>query len=159
MAPHPQQGFFLIEALIAILIFALGVLGLVALGGTAISSQSDAQYRTEASSLADAIVGEIQLNVDRTTPLSLQTSLAAYAHNATTASNCVFSGSPTTNVSVLTLTNKAANVGGVGLPGASTGNQQILVDTVNFNRVEVTLCWKTASDTVLRRHTLVSYVN
>ena len=52
-APDPrrlvpsQGGFFLIEAMVAILIFALGILGLVAMGGTAVSSQSDAQYRTE----------------------------------------------------------------------------------------------------------------
>ena len=50
-----QGGFFLIEAMVAILIFALGILGLVAMGGTAVSSQSDAQYRTEAAGLADSI--------------------------------------------------------------------------------------------------------
>ena len=44
-----QRGFFLIEAMVAMLIFALGILGLVAMGGTAVASQSDAQYRTEAS--------------------------------------------------------------------------------------------------------------
>ena len=43
--------------MVAILIFALGILGLVAMGGTAVTTQSDAQYRTEASSLADAIAG------------------------------------------------------------------------------------------------------
>jgi hypothetical protein len=61
-----QGGFFLIEAMVAILIFALGILGLVAMGGTAVSSQSDAQYRTEASTLADAIASEIALGIDRT---------------------------------------------------------------------------------------------
>ena len=64
---RPQGGFFLIEAMVAILIFALGILGLVAMGGAAVSSQSDAQYRTEASSLADAIAGEIAIGINRST--------------------------------------------------------------------------------------------
>ena len=62
--------------MVAILIFALGILGLVAMGGTAVSSQSDAQYRTEASSLADAIAGEIALGIDRTSDANKAASLA-----------------------------------------------------------------------------------
>ena len=30
---------------------------------------------------------------------------------------------------------------------------------ITFNRVVITLCWKTASDTAWRRHTLVTYIN
>lgn len=152
----------LIEALVAILIFSLGVLGLVALGGTAVSAQSDAQYRTEASSLADEIAGQIALNVNRTSPTLLQTSLAAFRHLPTgSAAGCSFSGAAATNPAVLALANRAGNAGANphGLPGASTSNQQILVDTGTFNRVEITLCWKTASDNAWRRHSLVTYVN
>ena len=77
-----QGGFFLIEAMVAILIFALGILGLVAMGGTAVSSQSDAQYRTEASSLADAIAGEVALGIDRTSDANKAASLLNFAHQA-----------------------------------------------------------------------------
>jgi type IV pilus assembly protein PilV len=56
--------------MVAILIFALGILGLVAMGGAAVSSQSDAQYRTEASSLADAIAGEIAIGINRSTEVT-----------------------------------------------------------------------------------------
>jgi len=38
----------LLEALIGILIFSLGILSMVALGATAVNVQADAQYRTEA---------------------------------------------------------------------------------------------------------------
>ena len=82
LAPS-QGGFFLIEAMVAILIFALGILGLVAMGGTAVSSQSDAQYRTEASSLADAIAGEVALGIDRTSDANKAASLLNFAHQAT----------------------------------------------------------------------------
>jgi hypothetical protein len=61
-------------------IFALGILGLVAMGGTAVSSQSDAQYRTEASSLADAIAGEVALGLDRTSEANKAASLLNFAH-------------------------------------------------------------------------------
>lgn len=156
----PQQGFFLIEALVAILIFALGILGLVAMGGTAVSSQSDAQYRTEATGLADAIASEINLNVDRTSALTTQASLAVYSHQAT-GTNCAFTGPVTTNASVLAIAYRAGNSGGVGLPGATTASQQIVIGdpATTFNRVEITLCWQTANDVAPRRHTLVTYVN
>ncbi|MGZ8259040.1 MAG: type IV pilus modification PilV family protein [Caldimonas sp.] len=165
-----QGGFFLIEAMVAILIFALGILGLVAMGGTAVSSQSDAQYRTEASSLADAIAGEIALGIDRTSEASKLATLANFAHQPTPAPTtvpapCSFAGAainPATAPGVAALVDRAANVmvGVPGLPGATALNQQIFVDAVgNFNRVVITLCWRTASDTAWRRHTLVTYIN
>ena len=48
----------LLEALIGILIFSLGVLALVAMQAVSTSSVSNARYRTEASFLANDIIGE-----------------------------------------------------------------------------------------------------
>ena len=166
-----QAGFFLIEAMVAILIFALGILGLVAMGGTAVSSQSDAQYRTEASSLADAIAGEIALGINRTDETTKALSLGTFVHQpnpapTTVPAPCTFNGGPVLDnasaPTVFPLLNRAANgtPGLLGLPGATAANQQIFVDAVgNFNRVVITLCWRTASDNAWRRHTLVTYVN
>jgi type IV pilus assembly protein PilV len=165
-----QGGFFLIEAMVAILIFALGILGLVAMGGTAVSSQSDAQYRTEASSLADAIAGEVALGIDRTSEASKAATLAAFAHQptpvpSTTPPPCAFAGAainPATSPGVKALLDRAANLTPAtpGLPGATAANQQIFIDAAgNYNRVVITLCWRTASDGAWRRHTLVTYVN
>ncbi len=162
-----QGGVFLIEAMVAILIFALGILGLVAMGGTAVASQSDAQYRTEASSLADAIAGQIALGIDRTNEGTKATTLAAFAHQpnpdpTTSPAPCVFDGTATTATGVVPLLDRAANAvaGQPGMPGATAANQQIYVDGVGtFNRVVITLCWKTASDAAWRRHTVVTYVN
>ena len=162
-----QAGFFLIEAMVALLIFALGILGLVAMGGTAVASQSDAQYRTEATAIADAIAGEIALNVARlpapplTSAQAKAASLLTFAHHPA-GGNCVFGGAPTANVSVAGLADMAGNAipGTPGLPGATTVNQQILVNGAGtFNRVEITLCWRTANDNAMRRHTLVTYIN
>ena len=54
-----QRGGFLLEALVGILIFTLGVLGLLALQGRAIGYSSDAQYRGEAAYLANAYVAKM----------------------------------------------------------------------------------------------------
>ena len=54
-----QRGGFLLEALIGILIFTLGVLGLVALQARAIGYSSDTQYRGEAAYLANAYISKM----------------------------------------------------------------------------------------------------
>ena len=56
---------FLIEALIAILIFSLGILSLVAIQTAAMSAQNDAQYRVEAANFANQMMSQIWLNVAR----------------------------------------------------------------------------------------------
>lgn len=160
--PHPSQGgFFLIEAMVAILIFALGILGLVAMGGTAVSSQSDAQYRTNASNLADAIAGQIAVSINRTGATqqlkeqNKAASLPAFAHQPGGVP-CAAAGIATGPGPVLDLLNQAQVI----LPGANPAYQQIIVDPVgSSNRVKIILCWKSPSDTVARRHILVTYVN
>lgn len=156
----PQQGFFLLEALIAILIFSLGILGLVAMGGAAIAAQSDAQYRTEAARFADEIASKISLNVNRTNAATVAASLAPYQHQPG-GSNCQFTGNASANAMV---TGWIAEVtaAGTGLPGATNASQQILILTTtagDFNRVAVTICWQAPNDKAVRQHTLVTYVN
>jgi type IV pilus assembly protein PilV len=158
-----QGGFFLIEAMVAILIFALGILGLVALGGAAVASQSDAQYRTEASGLADAIAAEMAVNLDRTDETTKFPSLAQFSHHPTTDGYCAFSGAPVaSNAIVKGIIDRAGNAasGVAGLPGATTAMQQVLVAPAGvYDRVEITLCWKTPTDAAPRKHTLVTYIN
>jgi type IV pilus assembly protein PilV len=52
-----QEGVMLLEALIGILIFSLGVLALVAMQAVSVSSVSNSRYRTEAAFLANDILG------------------------------------------------------------------------------------------------------
>jgi len=61
-----QSGMILIEALLAILIFSLGILALVGLQATAIKQSADAKYRTEAALLTNEIIGQMWVS-DRTT--------------------------------------------------------------------------------------------
>jgi len=54
-----QQGVVLLEALIAILLFSMGVLALVGLQGAMIKNTSDANYRAAASFIAQQRIGQI----------------------------------------------------------------------------------------------------
>lgn len=154
----------MIEALIAILIFCLGILGMVAMGGAAIGAQSDAQYRTDAAKWADNLAGEIALTVDRGNPAGavLPASLATFAHQ-TGGANCTFSGTASSNGVVSNWINdlSSPSASRAALPGATSTSQQVKVDSsaTAFNRVEITICWKAPADAVKRSHTLVTYIN
>jgi type IV pilus assembly protein PilV len=54
-----QTGSYLLEAMIAILIFAFGVLGLIGLLGSSIRVTNDARYRSEAANLAGAMIADM----------------------------------------------------------------------------------------------------
>jgi type IV pilus assembly protein PilV len=56
---NAQQGVVLLEALIAILLFSMGVLALVGLQGAMIKNTSDANYRAAASFIAQQRIGQI----------------------------------------------------------------------------------------------------
>jgi type IV pilus assembly protein PilV len=57
--PRRQGGSYLLEALIAILIFSFGILGLIGLLGSSIRITNDARYRTEAANLAGAMIADM----------------------------------------------------------------------------------------------------
>ena len=59
IAPHRQTGNYLLEVLIAILIFSFGILGLIGLLGSSIRITNDARYRSEAANLAGAMIAEM----------------------------------------------------------------------------------------------------
>jgi type IV pilus assembly protein PilV len=54
-----QQGAFLLEALIGILIFSLGILGIVGLQAQAIRITNDSEYRAEAVYLANSLISQM----------------------------------------------------------------------------------------------------
>ena len=65
-----QAGVMLLEALVAILIFSLGIIALMGLQAASIAQVSQAKYRTDASYLANQIMGKIWVD---------QANIAAYA--------------------------------------------------------------------------------
>jgi type IV pilus assembly protein PilV len=57
-----QQGVMMIEALVAILIFTLGIVAVMGLQANSIAQMSDAKYRTDASYLAAQVMGLIWID-------------------------------------------------------------------------------------------------
>jgi type IV pilus assembly protein PilV len=58
-SPKTQRGMMLLEALIAILIFSFGILGIVGLQAATLRYASDAKYRLDASYLANQSIGSM----------------------------------------------------------------------------------------------------
>jgi type IV pilus assembly protein PilV len=54
-----QAGSALLEALVAILIFSFGVLGLIGILAGSIRATNDARYRAEAANLAQGLIGDM----------------------------------------------------------------------------------------------------
>lgn len=65
---NKQRGVLLLEALIGLLIFSIGILALVAMQSAAISQVTDSKYRTEAAMLADRMIGTIWANKGNNIP-------------------------------------------------------------------------------------------
>ncbi|MEI8324202.1 MAG: hypothetical protein WCH44_02360 [Betaproteobacteria bacterium] len=153
-----QRGMMLIEALMAVLIFLLGIVGMVGVSALAVTSQSDAQYRTDANKFATQILNQIWVSVNRLgSAADMTTSLNSFKHQENGA-DCNFAaaeGAAATDPAVA-LWVAAVRAGGTGLPGADATMQQIVVAG---NVVTVTVCWKAPGDLVARRHVMMSMVN
>lgn len=85
---HGQHGVVLLEALIAILIFSMGILAVVGLQAAMVKNTSDSKYRADASYIAQQRVGQIWVD---------QANLASYAETDTDISDLLPSGLRTTN--------------------------------------------------------------
>jgi type IV pilus assembly protein PilV len=60
-----QRGLMLLEVLVAVMVFSIGILGIVGLQAASIRHVNDAQYRGEAIFLANALVSQMWAD-DRT---------------------------------------------------------------------------------------------
>jgi type IV pilus assembly protein PilV len=162
MTHHKQQrGMLLIEVLVALLLFVVGILGLLKVLAISQSAQADAKYRAEAANLASVIVQRMRLTADNTSAASFSASLTSFQHLATTDSACAFSGTASTNTSAVAWVAEVRNAA-TGLPGSTATMQQVLVDTTagtGYNKVTITLCWKSPNDKAARRHSYSAYVN
>jgi len=62
-SPNRQSGMMLLEGLIAILIFSLGIIALIGMQATATKQVTDAKYRTDAAFLANQLIGTMWMKV------------------------------------------------------------------------------------------------
>lgn len=115
-----SRGIALIEALVGILIFSVGVLGLVGMQATMTRAQSSAKYRADAAYLSSEIIGTMWAD----TP-----NLASYA--STAGSACTYQ--------------RCADWLGKVAGGLPQGAAQVSV-TTSTGDVGITMTWSVANE-------------
>ena len=143
---NAQSGVMLLEALIGILIFSLGILAMVGMQAMSIRLATDSRERAEAANLAGQLVGEMWLN---------RSTLASYQ----------YAGSGTAPAA---LTNWIAQLD-AALPNAATYPPIVNVSPVTWPSVvpaatlgtqtTVTLRWKSPTDTTVHQFVMTAYIN
>ena len=123
--PKQQQGATIIEVMIAILIFSMGIMALMGLQATAVSNNSAAKYRADASFYAEQIIGQMWANGGTST-------LASYACNPCNAGN----GNADTQAWFTQMQNNAATRS--GLPSAQAS---IVIGGALGQTATITIQW------------------
>ena len=151
-AKTQQTGSVILEAMIAILIFSMGILALVGMQAAAINSVADTKYRSTAGFLADQIIGTVWATRQNSTISNASNVIAAnpdptFACNPCGAAN----GNPYT---------QAWATSGVAadLPN---GTASI---AVNGAQVTVTVQWTppkhdSSTGVVIHRHVTSAFIN
>lgn len=155
---HRQRGVMLLEALIGLMIFSIGILAMIGMQAASYSAAADAKHRADAAAFANDIIAEIWTGIDRSSLANTQASLATFQYNATGA-DCAFSGgaADATNTKVSAWVNAVTDAT-TGLIGATAALQQIVVNTGSMNQVTVTVCWQTPQDPRPRKHQVITNV-
>lgn len=141
---HKQSGAMLLEALIGILIFSIGILSMIGLQAASISNNANATYRSEASYLANQIISQMWTD---------QANLASYSLNPTAAS-CPAGTNTSVNANV---NSWLADVARLPQPGTGALKQSIAIGAGNV--VTVTLCWQAPNETVKHNFVASAQIN
>jgi type IV pilus assembly protein PilV len=122
-----QGGSVLLEALVAILIFSVGILAVVGMQTSAVKAASDAKYRSDASLLAGELLGQMWVS-DR---------IGANMQTNFQGGGGTDGGAYTTWLANVTAT----------LPGVAAGvNQPTVTVNTASGLVTVTVFWKLPSE-------------
>jgi type IV pilus assembly protein PilV len=131
----PQSGVTLVEALISILVFSFGILGLISLQANAIAFSDDAKQRADAALLVNQLIGRLAV--------ASPTLAANFAHLPDSgAAVCTPAGAASTEPAVVEWLAEVSDK----LPGADSNQQKIEVDAVN-DVVTITICWQSRTGT------------
>lgn len=127
-----SRGSAIIEAMISVLIFSVGMIGLIGMQSTAIQQVGDAKFRADAAYMANQIIGTMWAD---------RANLSSYAYRSAAAA-CT-AGAPATTYAPLTNWVSAVQS---NLPGTATYSPSISVNT-STNTVVVRICWAQPAET------------
>ena len=132
--PPQQRGSVLLESMIAILIFSMGILAIVGLQAASTKNTASAKYRTDASMLANQIIG--QMWADDKTTATLQT-----GYNSPSGAK------------YLTWKTSVANA----LPGVASNAPTIAIDASNV--ATVTVWWQSPGEAKPHNYVAIARIN
>lgn len=127
-----QRGFSLIEVLVSVLVFSIGVLALVSLQAASLRMSSDARYRADAAFLADQLFARMMI--------ALPADAAQFVHQPGNVP-CAEGGAAATHASALAWLTEVSET----LPGAPANIQHINVNAAT-GQVTLHLCWQAGED-------------
>lgn len=155
LPPKEQAGVALIEALVSMLIFAVGLLALLGLQTLGIKAANDGKYRADAAYLANQLVSQMWAE-DRN-------NLSGYNYNCTSGSNCTFAcgGGSSSGTAPAPLQSWLNQLSGHFPTGATS---QVMVVTVPPSawqtsatyQVAVSICWRMPGDPTGQYHNYVT---
>jgi len=131
-----QRGIVLIDAMVAVVIFSIGVLGMVALQAAAIKLSGDAKYRSDAAMATEQVIAQMWASDP-----------AALAANFRSPEGAAYK---TWKDTVTRLTAQS------GLPGA--GGKPPTIEVNADNIVTVTVYWQAAGDPSYHRYVSTTHV-
>ena len=134
-----QQGIALLEALLAILILAIGLLGAIGLQARAYSALSEAEMRAEASIATEKLLGVMSIDQGLA-----QANLIAYA--------LVSGGTPGTRLAAWYAETRSR------IPGAHIVISITPVAGTNSSQVDMTIGWTRKAGGPVNLHKLTSYI-
>jgi type IV pilus assembly protein PilV len=134
-----QRGATLLEALIGILIFSVGILALVGMQALAIKHMSDAKYRSDAAFFANQLIGQMWVN---------------RGVNGANLVNYAYAGSGAPPVVIDNWVTSIQNA----LPGVTAAANRPIV-TVAGTTVTITVRWQLPGGSDVHRHTTMAYIN
>lgn len=137
-----QKGSMLLEALIAILIFSMGILALMGMQANAITTVSESKYRSDAGFLANRIIGQIWAD---------RANLASYACNPCTTTG---TGNADTRAWATEI-----QTGALQLPGVTDAANQPTITLGASNQVQIQVFWRAPNATAQRNHLVIAYIN
>lgn len=124
-----QQGVMLLEAMVAILIFSIGIVAVMGMQAASIAQVTQAKFRTDASYLANQILGKMWVDMPNV-PAYISAGYTGRAAWDTVVANSLPSGAATITVS------------GNPIPASGGGAT-----------VTVTITWKLPEETVSHKFT------
>lgn len=135
-AQSSQQGSVMLEALISILLFSIGILAIVGLQAVSIKNVTAAKYRSDASLLVNQVIGQMWVGNKTNAALAANFSSPSGASYATWAS-AVAQALP-------------------GVSGVPANAPTIAIDA--SNNATVTVFWQAPDETVAHNYTAVAVV-